>query len=152
MLLLACGNPRFQDAMRHSMPAVSQRQALVAVYSEMAASFGSKFETLTHDTNLDLSQSQLQSLSSCVICCQLYERHRHVSSAVCRHHLSKLLNPKQSRPSPAVAQRQVVAVGAMCPAMLLRHPVAAGGLWWSVLNDCVKMKKLPPFLFGRGVP
>ena len=65
--------------------------------------------------DVDLSQSQLQSLSSCVICCQLYERHRHVSSAVCRHHLSKLLNQKQSRPSPAVAQRQVVAVGAMCP-------------------------------------
>ena len=27
-----------------------------------------------------------------------------------------------------MAQRRVVAVGAMCPAMLLRHPVAPGGL------------------------
>ena len=44
-----------------------------------------------------------------------------------------------------MAQRRVVAVGAMCPAMLLRHPVAAGGLWWSVLNDCVKNEKCHHF-------
>ena len=87
-----------------------------------------------HPLDQSLSQSQLQPSSSCIICCLLYERHRHVSSAVCCHHLSKLLNQKQSRPSPAVVQRQVVAVGAMCPAMLLRHPIAAGGLWWSVLT------------------